>query len=66
MPAGRRSGATPAPTEYCLGYNLPRGGAKLDGGSVVLGDDLAATSSKSTDDLAAEGDGSNVAKRLKL
>ena len=23
-PVGRRSGATPAPTEYCLGYNLPR------------------------------------------
>ncbi|XP_037442828.1 uncharacterized protein LOC119311287 isoform X2 [Triticum dicoccoides] len=23
-PVGRRSGATPAPTEYCLCYNLPR------------------------------------------
>uniref|UniRef100_R7W702 Uncharacterized protein n=1 Tax=Aegilops tauschii TaxID=37682 RepID=R7W702_AEGTA len=23
-PVGRRSGATPARTEYCLGYNLPR------------------------------------------
>ena len=24
LPVGRRSGATPVPTEYCLGYNLPR------------------------------------------
>ncbi|KAI4991202.1 hypothetical protein ZWY2020_039573 [Hordeum vulgare] len=23
-PVGRRSSATPAPAEYCLGYNLPR------------------------------------------
>uniref|UniRef100_A0A8R7PBM3 Uncharacterized protein n=1 Tax=Triticum urartu TaxID=4572 RepID=A0A8R7PBM3_TRIUA len=38
-PVGRRSSATPARTEYCLGYNLPRAALLYKEIDLVIRDD---------------------------